>query len=167
MRIHALSAVCTALGLTISTAAMPTGPPPSHDESKAMSLTPKPYPEKPTPNAKPYVALPPPPPLSQKPKPEDNAYTPVPQHPPEGKYKRQEKSYSTSPLPPPPPPRLPPYPEITKSEEKRPRPGAKTKLGEKPKPDVKSRPQKQPYFDEKGKSDKKQKPQDKVILSRE
>ncbi|KAF8260678.1 hypothetical protein EI94DRAFT_1811396 [Lactarius quietus] len=180
MRLHALS-VYTAVGLSISTVAMPTGPPPCHDESKAIPykslpyLTPPPqksYTEKPyLPSSveNPYVAplSPPPAPKVDNPKPE-KSYPPAPAPKPYlekpspeektcpfGLYKRQVKSYPA--LPPPPPLRPLPYPDMTKPEEK-PNPWSKTKL-EKPKPDMKSHIQKQPYFGEKGKSDGKQKPQ--------
>jgi hypothetical protein len=109
--------------------------PKSEEKSCALGLVPEPYPGKSKPVSK------------------------------EGKYKRQEKSYS--PLPPPPPPPSQPYSEMTKSKAM-PKPWAKAKPEEKPKPDVKSYPQKQPYPEEKGKFDKKQKSQDhytKVISS--
>jgi hypothetical protein len=213
MRLHALS-IYAAVGLTISTAAMPTGPPPCHDESVMpdktlpyLSLPPqKSYTEKPYLH---YAASlsPPPAPKVESPKPEQKSYPPAPAPKPylekptlekpyatpplrkeeksctlglvpepypekskpvskEGKYKRQEKSYSA--LPPPSPPPSQPYSEMTKSEAK-PKPWAKTKPGVRPKPEVKSYSQKQPYFEEKGKSDEKQKPYDhytKVISSR-
>jgi hypothetical protein len=225
MRLYALS-IYAAVGLTISTAAMPTGSPPCHDESVMpdktlpyLSLPPQTsYTEKPY---LPYAASlsPPPAPKVESPKPEQKSYPPaqapkpylekltpekpyatpplrkeenpyaappfpllskeevskskeksctlglVPEPYPEkpksvskeGRYRRQEKSYS--PPPPPPPPHSQPYSEMTKSEAK-PKPWAKTKPEVKPKPEVKSYQRKQPYFEEKGKSDKKQKPQD-------
>jgi hypothetical protein len=146
-------------------AAAPPPPSPKEEETKSVenicprSLALKPYPErskteeKPKSGEKLYAAPspPPPPPPASK----------------EGKYKRQDKSYS--PLPPsPPPPYSRPSPEMTKSEAK-PKPWAKTKPEDKPKPDVKFRPQKQPSLEEKGKSHTKQRPQDhkaKVIQSR-